>query len=40
VATGGILTGVAGVTNADVKLLQLYIDWRKAPPASTPAAAN
>ena len=28
-AIGGVLTGVAGVTNADVNAFQAYIDWRK-----------
>lgn len=28
-ATGGVLMGVAAVTNADVSAAQAYVDWRK-----------
>lgn len=40
VASGGILTGVAGVTNADVSLFKAYIDWRTASSTPTTGAAS
>lgn len=35
-AVGGVLMGVAAVTNADVNAAQAYVDWRNGKPKPQP----
>ena len=37
VGVGGVLTGIAGLTNADVSAAEAYVAWRKTQATATPA---